>query len=395
MPHSNTARRRPRRAAATAGALAAALAVIGTAIPADAATGSASAGTTAIGAISTDATADAAASARTGLDVMRPSGKPVVLRDAPRKLSVTYTYAGVERTLDEYLKATRTNGFVVLDGQDVVFERYSGASRTTRFQSWSVAKSFTSAAIGVALKERRIRSIDDPVTRYLPELKGSGFDGVSIRNLLRMSSGIAWSEARDAPRMQALAERGRPLRNFAARQRRGWTPGSRFEYTSVNSFVLARLITRTTGMPYHRYVQERIWKPAGMASTAFVGNDSSGDGLGYCCFHATSRDFARFGLLYLRDGKAHGRQVVPASWVRRSTSPSSAANPRYGLHWWLGGDGERDFMAAGLGGQHVYVSREHGVVIAKSVISPPRGRPDQEEALAVFRAVAAEVARTR
>ncbi|MEU4513511.1 serine hydrolase [Nonomuraea wenchangensis] len=335
------------------------------------------------------------ASALIGTDLVHPSGNPVVLRSAPRKLAVTYTHKGEERTLDDFLKATRTNGFVVLDGQDIVLERYVGANRDMRFQSWSMAKSFTSAAIGTALSEGHIRSIDDPVTRYLPELKGSGFDGVSIRNLLRMSSGIEWEETKGAPQLQALAQRGRPLKSFAARQKRGWKPGSRFEYTSVNSFVLARLIGQTTGMPYHRYVQEKIWKPAGMESSVLIGNDSSGDNLGYCCFHATDRDFARFGLLYLRGGKAHGKQVVPASWVRRSTKPSASFNERYGLHWWLGGGGEKDYMAAGFGGQHIYVSPKHDVVIVKSVISTPGGQVDLDEAFTAFRAVAAEVARTR
>ncbi|MFK4035340.1 serine hydrolase domain-containing protein [Nonomuraea wenchangensis] len=381
MSHPSTARRRPRHT----GRLAVAALAVATAVLPLSALEPASAAQVSV----------ETASALIGADQVRPSDNPVVLRSAPRKLAVTYTHKGEERTLDDFLTATRTNGFVVLDGQDIVLERYVGANRDMRFQSWSMAKSFTSAAIGIALSEGHIRSIDDPVTRYLPELKGSGFDGVSIRNLLRMSSGIEWEETKGAPQLQALAQRGRPLKNFAARQKRGWKPGSRFEYTSVNSFVLARLIGQTTGMPYHRYVQEKIWKPAGMESSVLIGNDSSGDNLGYCCFHATDRDFARFGLLYLRGGKAHGKQVVPASWVRRSTKPSASFNERYGLHWWLGGGGEKDYMAAGFGGQHIYVSPKHDVVIVKSVISTPGGQIDLDEAFTAFRAVAAEVARTR
>ncbi|MFB4284099.1 serine hydrolase domain-containing protein [Nonomuraea sp. MTCD27] len=330
-----------------------------------------------------------AASARTA-DVLRPSAHPVELRTAPREISVTYTYKGQERTLDDFLGRTKTNGFLVLDGQDIVVERYTGAGRATRFQSWSVAKSFTSAAVGIALGEGRIRSIDDPVDRYLPELAGSGYAGVPIRALLRMSSGIDWDEARDAPRLQVAANKGYPIKTMAARQERGWDWGERFEYTSMNSFVLARLVTKATGVPYHDYVERKLWQPAGMESTATVGNDSHGDSLGYCCYYATGRDFARFGLLYLRGGKANGRQVVPASWVKASTRPSPA-NPRYGLHWWLGEGG--DFTAAGFGGQYIYVSPRHGVVIVKS--STAAVRPDQEEALTAFRAVAAEVARTR
>ncbi|GIH95481.1 serine hydrolase domain-containing protein [Planobispora siamensis] len=325
-------------------------------------------------------------------DRVEASAHPVELRSAPRRLSVKYTYRGREHTLEDFLSRTKTNGFVVLDGQEIVYERYAGADRDTLFQSWSVAKSFTSAAVGIALHEGRIRSIDDPVTRYLPELRGSGYDGVSVRDLLRMSSGIAWDERSDVPRLQAAVNRGVPAGEMAARQVRGWKPGSRFEYTSMNSHVLARLVSEVTGMPYHRYVETRIWKPAGMASAAYIGADSEGDGLGYCCYYATDRDFARFGLLYLRGGKAHGRQVVPRSWVSRSTRPSAAFNSRYGLHWWLGG-GEGDFMAAGLGGQYIYVSPRHGVVIVKSVRSI--SVPARQETLVAFRAVAGEVARTR
>ncbi|MEU4410269.1 serine hydrolase domain-containing protein [Streptosporangium sp. NPDC023963] len=326
-------------------------------------------------------------------DLVRPSAHPVELRSAPRRLSVTYTYEGDERTFDDFLARTKTNGLVVLDGRRIVAERYVKADRDTRFQSWSMAKSFTSTAIGIALHEGRIRSIDDPVTRYLPELRGSGYDGVSIRNLLRMSSGIAWDERSDVPKLQMAANRGRPVGKLAARQVRGWEPGSRFEYTSMNSFVLAKLVSRATGMPYHRYVEKKIWKPAGMASTVRVDKDSNGDSLGYCCYYATDRDFARFGLLYLREGKAGGRQVVPRSWVRTSTTPSASFNPGYGLHWWLGGDGRGDFMAAGFGGQYIYVSPRQGVVIVKSSLSAPAN--DRREALTAFRAVAAEVARTR
>ncbi|WP_307827477.1 serine hydrolase [Planomonospora sp. ID82291] len=324
--------------------------------------------------------------------LLRPSAHPVRLRSDPRPLSVTYTAGGKERTLDEFLERTRTNGFVVLDGQRIVYERYRDATSATRFQSWSVAKSFTSAAVGVALHEGIIRSIDDPVTRYVPELKGSGYDGASLLNLLRMSSGIEWDERSDVVRLHRAASRGLPLTELAARRVRGWEPGSRFEYTSLNSFVLAEAVSRAARMPYHRYVEKKIWKPAGMADTARV-DESAGDALGYCCYHATARDYARFGLLYLRDGRVRGRQVVPRSWVEASTRPSASFNPTYGLHWWLGDGDEGDFMAAGFGGQYVYVSPRHGVVIVKSTRST--APHDRAEALAAFRAVAAEVARTR
>ena len=328
-----------------------------------------------------------------GFDVLRPSADPVVLRDAPRKLDVTYTYNGQKRTLDDYLALTNTHGFVVLDaarGQDVVFERYTFAARDTRFQSWSMAKSFTSAAVGIALDEGAIDSIDDPVTKYIPDLAGSGYDGVSIRDLLRMSSGIAWEETLDVPPVHVAASLGAPLPAMAKQRKRGWEPGSRFEYTSMNSFVLAWLVARATGVPYHRYVEQKLWQPGGMESTVHLGNDSNGNSMGYCCYYATDRDFARFGLLYLRGGRANGRQVVPEWWVKESTRPSASFNQGYGLHWWLGEDG--DFMASGLAGQHIYVSPKYKVVIVKSTLATVFGSDETETA---FRAVAEAVARTR
>ncbi|WP_243718373.1 serine hydrolase domain-containing protein, partial [Actinomadura sp. 7K534] len=327
---------------------------------------------------------------RAGFDPLLPSSDPLELRDAHRPLAVGYTYGGQRRTLDDYLVRTGTQGFVVLDGADVVFERYVAAGRDSLFQSWSMAKSFTSAAVGIALGEGHIDSIDDPVTRYVPELAGSGYDGVPLRDLLRMSSGIEWDETADVPPVHVAASLGYPLTAMAKRQKRGWEPGTRFEYTSMNSFVLAWAVAEATGVPYHDYVQRKIWGPAGMASKAYLGNDSNGNSMGYCCYYATGRDFARFGLLYLNGGKAGGRQVVPASWVAQSTSPSAPFKPGYGFQWWLGEDG--DFSASGLGGQLIWVSPRYGVVIVKSTLFTLAGG---EETDAAFEAVAAEVARTR
>lgn len=321
-------------------------------------------------------------------DVIRPSADPVPLVNANRPLSVTYTYKGEQRTLDDFLTRTKTNGFLVLRGQKIVHERYTDANRTTRFQSWSMAKSFTSAAIGIAVKEGHIRSIDDPVTKYVPELGESGYKGVSIRNLLRMSSGVQWDEVKDVPKMQAAAAKGLPITPMVNKTQQEWEPGTQFEYNSMNSYVLARVVAEATGTPYHKYVEKKIWRPAGMAGTARVDADGDGHSLGYCCYHATERDYARFGLLYLRNGKANGKQVVPAAWVKASTKPSGV-NPRYGLHWWLGGEGGKDFMAAGFGGQYIYVSPKHDVVIVKSTTST--GAHDQEEVVAAFRAVAEKV----
>jgi CubicO group peptidase (beta-lactamase class C family) len=330
---------------------------------------------------------------------LRPSARPVRLREAIRPLPVSYEWAGRRHTIDDFLERSGTLGFVVLDGRKIVAERYRGVGRDTRFQSWSVAKSFTGTAVGIALGEGRIRSIDDPVTRYVPELGRSGYAGVSIRDLLRMSSGIAWEETRDVPVAHVGVAGGASIQWMAGRQRRGWAPGSRFEYTSMNSFVLAWVVSRATGTPFRDYLQRRIWNAAGMAGTAYLGSDRYGAELGYCCIHATARDFARFGLLFLRNGRAGGRQVVPESWVRASTRPSAPFNEPegetssgYGFQWWIGGGGHGDYMASGLGGQRIYVSPRHGVVITKNTVYSDTSGGEE---LTAFRAVAAYVAATR
>lgn len=331
--------------------------------------------------------------------VLEPSAKPIPLADANRPLPVSYEFNGQQHTIDEYLARSLAQGFVVLDaasGQKIVHERYVVGGPKTLFQSWSMAKSFTSTAVGIALHEGHIDALDDRITKYLPELKGSGYDGVSIRNLLRMSSGIAWNEVVNAPEMHFRASAGTPVKSMAKERVRERAPGTAFNYTSMNSFVLAWLVTRTTGEPYYNYVERKIWRPAGMANIGYTGADFTESDLGYCCYYATDQDFARFGLLFLRGGKANGRQVVPASWIKLATTPSASFNQPppgglgYGLHWWLGD--QDDYLASGLGGQFVYVSPKHKVVIAQSTVL---STVPAEESLAAFRAVAAHVARAR
>ncbi|WP_018657458.1 serine hydrolase domain-containing protein [Actinomadura flavalba] len=320
-------------------------------------------------------------------DALLPSGAPVVLRDAPRALDVRYTLDGRTRNLDEFLARTATQGFVALDGDQVVAERYAAADRTTLFQSWSMGKSFTSAVIGIAVGEGKIRSIDDPVRAYVPELAATTYADVTVRNLLGMSSGHTWNDQVDNIPLHVLASLGVPTTSLASQLKRGWEPGSRFNYNSVDTAVLALVLARATGTPYHRYVQEKLWRPAGMESTAYVGNDSRGNALGYCCFYATARDFARFGLLYLNGGRAGGRQVVPRAWVDASVSPSTS--PRYGFQWWI--DGDDGFFANGLGGQRIYVSRKHRAVVVKNTLYSL----NEADSLPALRAIAAEIARTR
>ncbi|MBD2893370.1 hypothetical protein amrb99_22910 [Actinomadura sp. RB99] len=319
-------------------------------------------------------------------DRLTPSTHPVELTSDPRDLGkVTYTYNGQTHTVRDYLNRA-AQGFLVLDGTRILDEWYApGYSKDSLFQSWSMAKSYTADAIGVALGEGRIRSIDDTAGAYVPELANTAYGSVTIRNLLRMASGIGWNETVDDVPLHVGVSLGLySTLQFAATRTKAVDQGTQFNYTSLNTAVLALVLQRATGEPYYRYLQEKIWGPGGMAGTAYVGNDSHGDALGYCCIYATDRDFARMGKLML-DG---GRGVVPASWVSQVGTPSGV-NPSYGLGWWI--DGQDGYYASGLGGQLIYVSTKYRVVIVKSTFL----NPDESETLPAFRAVAAEVARTR
>jgi CubicO group peptidase (beta-lactamase class C family) len=355
-----------------------------------------------LGLASTSATAQApsptpAASAPSGLDSLQlpnfdrldPSPNPVKLTEAPRDLNITYSYNGQNHTLQDFL-SRNAQGLVVLDGDKIVKEWYAaGYDKDSLFQSWSMAKSYTSVAIGIAVGEGKIQSIDDTVGKYIPELAKTAYGDITIRNLLRMASGIEWTEAIDDIPMHVLVSLGLTTTLDWAKGRKKAVPqGTQFNYTSMNTAVLALILARATGTPYYKYVQQKLWNPAGMASTAFIGNDSHGNSLGYCCYYARDRDFARFGKLMLDDGKVDGRQVVPHDWVALSTAPAGNV-PQYGLSWWI--DGPDAFYASGLGGQNIYVDRKNRVVIVKSTLLTI----DEAEDIPAYRAIAAEVARTR
>jgi CubicO group peptidase (beta-lactamase class C family) len=204
-----------------------------------------------------------------------------------------------------------------------------------------------------------------------------------------MASGIGWNETVDDVPLHVGVSLGLySTLQFATTRTKAVDQGTAFNYTSLNTAVLALILQKATGKPYYQYLQEKIWGPGGMAATAYVGNDSHGDGLGYCCVYATDRDFARFGKLMLDGGRAGGRQVVPPSWVSQ-VGVSSGLTPSYGLGWWV--DGDDGYYASGLGGQLIYVSTKYHVVIVKSTFL----NPDESETLPAFHAVAAEVARTR
>lgn len=338
---------------------------------------------------------------------------PLVESDTSVPLPKAYDYDGETRDLRSFLDETDTSGLIVLRDGEVVFEEYSPASSAdTRWISWSVAKSFVSAMIGIALEDGLIDSVHDPITRYIPELAGSAYDGVSIEDILEMSSGASWDEdygdpTSDITRFGAAIVFGYSQDEFAATLERDREPGTYNRYNSTDTQVLGMLLVRTTGMSLAEYTEVKLWKPMQMEHDAYWITDEPGMELAFGGLNATLRDYARFGEMYRNGGRWNGRQIVPEPWVKRSTvpnkphlqpgeQPGSESIFGYGYQWWMPPEGdEGEYSAIGVYNQFVYVNPTRDVVIAKTSANQAYGvdeTTDREiETLSAFRTIARAV----
>jgi CubicO group peptidase (beta-lactamase class C family) len=345
----------------------------------------------------------------------RGSGPVFTLPRGERQLDVTYVWQGKRHTLDDLLERSATQGFLVISDGKIVTERYfGGSSETSKFTSWSVGKSFTSTLVGLALADGRIKSLDDPVTDYLPELKGSGYDDVPIKDILEMSSGVRFTEeynngSSDVNKMwtQTMVRESETIADYARSLDRAEKPGTRFVYRSIDTGVLGMLVRRATGQTLAHMLSNRIWQPLGMEHAATWLTDHPGPGgmeAAFCCINATLRDYGRFGLLFLNRGQWNGKQVISARWIEQATNPQSRQvdyghlifgyPPGYGYQWWLMPGGEdHPYSAEGVFFQFIYVDPAHRMVIVKT--SAYKDFWDEElegETFAAYRAIATALA---
>lgn len=337
---------------------------------------------------------------------VEPSGTPLALERSEAPLDFSYEYEGHRHAAEEVIDRTYTNALVILKHGRIVYETYRNLSdERTHFISFSMAKSITSVLIGIALKEGAIHSLEDAITRYVPELKDSAYDGVSIRQALDMRSGADYAEVYvpDHPDLlsaafeESFVEQRTRFADYARVMRRAYPPGTHFNYSTFETCVLGWVLERATHDSLTHYMAERLWKPAGFESYGAwmldgppgAGREFAGGG-----FNAVARDYARVGLLMLHMGKAQSRQVVPESWVQESTrsekrDPVDPADPGFGYHdqWWLLSDSHA-FMARGLQGQNIYVDPDTETVIAKLSYYPPGNSAAFRESLAFLQAAA-------
>jgi hypothetical protein len=320
---------------------------------------------------------------------------------ATAPLDFSYEFEGKTYAAAEGLQRTYTNAFLVMKDGRIVNETYLNHSGPdTHFISWSMAKSITSTLIGLAVSDGLIKSIDDPIVQYLPELKQTGYAGVTIRQALQMRSGVAWDERYDfganSPAQQAferaLVQNQIRYADSARTLGRAHAPGEVFNYSTVETAVLGWLLERAVKRPIAFYMAERLWEPLGTEADGLwildgppgVGREFTGAG-----FNAVLRDYARFGQMFLDEGRANGKQIVPAAWVRQATVPAAAVSAGqemgYGLQWWTVA-GTKAYTALGLQGQFIYVDPETRSVIVKLSYFPPGDPKAEAESAALLRA---------
>ncbi|THD82613.1 MAG: class C beta-lactamase-related serine hydrolase [Phenylobacterium sp.] len=299
---------------------------------------------------------------------------------AAQQIDPTFQYAGKTWTVDDYMKAYRVSGLLVLKDGKIVIERYGlGRGPHDRWTSFSVAKSLTSTLVGAAIEDGKIKSLNAPVTDYIPELKGSAYEGVTVRQMLRMSSGVKWNEDYADPKSD-VAQAGfsssepgvDPMVDYLRKLPRANPPGAKFNYNTGETDLVGILLANAVGMPIADYASEKIWKPYGMEQDAVWMTDLAGKERGGCCISMTLRDYARVGQFILDGGKAAGKPVVPATWVRDATKVEidngSPAPAGYGYFWWISSPDR--YNAVGIFGQSITTYRKDRLIIVQNAAWP-------------------------
>ena len=277
--------------------------------------------------------------------------------------------------VDAYMKDQRTSGLIIIQNGKIRLEKYGldfGPGR--RWTSFSVAKSFTSTLVGAAIKDGYIKSIDDKVSDYIPDLRGSVYDNVTIKQLLTMTSGVKWNEDYGDPKSDVAlfnahkAEPGVDVTvSYMRKLKREAPPGTKWVYKTGETNLIGVLASSATQKNLSEYLSEKIWRPFGMEQDASWLLGSTSHEISGCCMQASTRDFARFGLFMLGGGIADGKPVLPDGWIAEATTKQAETNVPgygYGYQWWTLDDGA--YTAMGIFGQGIFIDPKRKLVIASN-----------------------------
>jgi CubicO group peptidase (beta-lactamase class C family) len=275
--------------------------------------------------------------------------------------------------LGAYMKAQRTAGMVIVQDGKLRLEKYGlDFDGNGKWTSFSVAKSLTSTMVGAAIKDGFIKSLDDKVTQYIPEMKGSAYDDVTVEQLLTMTSGIKWNEDYEDPKSDVAlfnehkAEPGIDVTvSYMRKLPREAPAGEKWVYKTGETNLIGVLVSKATGKSLSSYLSEKVWAPFGMEQDASWLLGSSGHEISGCCVQASTRDMARFGQFILGGGMAGGKAVLPEGWIAKATTKQAdigAPGQGYGFQWWTNDDGS--FAAQGIFGQGIFIDPKRKLVIA-------------------------------
>ncbi|MDG2419573.1 MAG: serine hydrolase, partial [Saprospiraceae bacterium] len=282
----------------------------------------------------------------------------------------------------DFIDHSMTTGLMIIHKDTIILENYTrGLTPETTHISWSMAKSFISGMIGIAIEEGKIKSIQDQITDYLPQFKGTGYEGVTIKNALEMSSGVGFNEDysdfnSDINRFGRYFALGQSFEKFALSLKNTRKPGTFNHYVSIDTQVLGMVLKKATGKSITQFMQNKIWNPIGMEDDAQWIIDEDGMELALGGLNATLRDYGKYGLLYLHEGNWFGNQIISQNWVKQSITMDgphlqpginqfSSNDLGYGLQWWIPQEADGAFLASGIYNQHIYIQPNRDLVIVK------------------------------
>ena len=326
------------------------------------------------------------------------------LQYAATELPVSYTHEGRTWDTTTFMEENNVAGILIVKDERVLMERYAlGFSESSLWTSFSVAKSFTSTLLGAAIADGHIRSVDDPVVRYLPALNKSAYDGVTIRQILNMTSGVKWNEDYTDPKSDVnTAHRatdatlgGSPLLTYLAKLPREAEPGTKWVYKTAETDLVGEIVIAATRRPLGQYLSEKIWSKLGMEQDAFW-MTRAGKELGGCCLSVGMRDYARFGLFILNTHLNGAANIVPKTWIAEASRPAPAStrdDPRrgYGFQWWISPGA---MSARGIFGQSILIRPAEKLVMVTLSAWPSATDRKRGAAVAAFQQAAIESAAT-
>ena len=288
---------------------------------------------------------------------------------------VSYVHDGKPMDIDAYMASNEVTGLLILQDGKILTERYGlGRTADDRWTAWSVTKSVASTLIGVAIKDGAIKSLDEQVIRYVPELTGSAYDGVTIRNLITMSSGAKWNEDYESRTSDFFFMLDQPFVEQMKKLPRETEPGTKYFYNTGDTNILGLVLQRAVNKPISQYLSEKIWVPYGMEKDATWwlnhGQEVAGANLSM-----TLRDFGRFGEFFMNGGKIDGESILPDGWVEEASSAHLDTGwenvPGYGYSWWVLSPDK--FLALGIFGQTIYIEPAAKLIV---VLNQSWGRAD-------------------